>query len=130
MKKLIFANYNEKKDALGKLMQEGVDFIVNGWWGYILVKDSDEELSRRLVTPKEVEDCPELRASESFAQFLDMYNGGGTSSIHVPQEYAIVIQENGWSNLLDYPNLICQTDDLTLICIDQDTKHIKTINQL
>jgi hypothetical protein len=130
MKKLIFENYNEKKDALDKLKQEGIKFIANGWWGYVLVKDSDEELSRRLVNPKEVEDCPELRASESFAQFLDMYNGGGTSSINVPQEYAIVIQENGWSNLLEYSNLICQTDDLTLICIDQDTKHSKPIHQV
>jgi hypothetical protein len=129
MKKLIFDNYNEKKNALDKLKQEGIDFIVNGWWGFILVKDVDEEQSRRLVNPKEVEDCPELRASESFAEFLDMYNGGGVN-IKVPQEYAIVIQENGWSNLLEYPNLVCQTDDLTLICIDQDTKHIKTINQL
>lgn len=129
MKKLIFDNYNEKKDALSKLKQYGIDYIVNGWWGYILIKDSVEELSRRLVNPKEVEDCPELRAPESFAEFLDRYNGGGVN-IQVPQEYAIVIQENGWSNLLQYPNLVCQTDDLTLICIDQDTQHIKTINQL
>jgi len=67
-----------------------------------------------------------------FNNYFDRLNAvyGKGDKIQIPPEIAIVIQENGWSNLLEYPNLICQTDDLTLICIDQDTKHIKTINQL
>lgn len=129
MKKLIFNNYFDRLNAVDKLKEHGIDIVDTTWWSHIYIKDGDVEQAQKLVTPDNVMDCPELRTAEPFAKFLETYYGKG-DKIQIPPEIAIVIQENGWSNLLEYPNLICQTDDLTLICIDQDTKHIKTINQL
>lgn len=128
MKKLLYNNFTDKQAAVAKLKEEGIATIANGWWGYILVKDKDEKRATELAKPDGVKDCPELRSPEPFAQYFEMFYGGGIH-LELPDEIAIVLEENGWRNLLEYPNLICQTNDLTLICIDEKTQRIKTINQ-
>lgn len=128
MKKLLYNNFTDKQNAVAALSQEGIKTIANGWWGYILVKDKDEERATEIAKPDGVKDCPELRSPEPFAEFFEMFYGGGIH-LELPEELAIVLEENGWRNLLEYPNLICQTDDLTVICIDEKTQRIKTINQ-
>jgi len=129
MKKLIYNNYTDKKRAVEVLTQHGIKTIANGWWGFILVKDKDEKHASDIAYPDDVKDCPELRKPEPFAEFFEMYYGGG-NHLNLPEEIAIVLEENGWRNLLEYPSLVCQTDDLTLICIDEKEQRIKTINQL
>lgn len=128
MKKLIFNNFTDKERAVEALASQGIENISSGWWSYILVKNKDEKRASSITLPDCVKDCPELRSPEPFAAFFDMFFGGGVH-LELPKEIAIVLEENGWSNLLEYPNLICQTDDLTLICIDEPTQRIKTINQ-